>query len=203
MLATVTASALLFSSLTSIIVALPAVQRDLGLDSSALHWVVVAALLPLCALAVVSGRLGDTIGRRRVFLLGMACFVTGSALCAVATDGAFLVGARAVQGLGVALAVPLALANLTTALPAEKHGWAIGVQTTVISVVAIAMPLGIPIGSVRELAVGLCRPGPCGCAGRRPGPAASDRDTRSRYHLAGSDGLCPHRFWACPPGLRL
>ncbi|MGY4999359.1 MFS transporter [Streptomyces sp. 900105245] len=145
MLATVTASALLFSSLTSIIVALPAVQRDLGLDSSALHWVVVAALLPLCALAVVSGRLGDAFGRRRVFLLGMACFVTGSALCAVATDGAFLVGARAVQGLGVALAVPLALANLTAALPAEKHGWAIGVQTAVVSVFAIAMPLGIAL----------------------------------------------------------
>ncbi|MFD0008049.1 MFS transporter [Streptomyces sp. NPDC127178] len=141
MAATVTASALLFSSLTSVIVALPSIQRDLGLDSSQLHWMIVAALLPLCAVAVVSGRLGDVLGRRRVFLLGMLCFGAGSALCALAPSGSFLMAARVVQGLGVALAVPLALANLTTTLPERHRGWAIGVQTGVSTGFGIVAPL--------------------------------------------------------------
>lgn len=118
MVATITASVLLFSSLTSNIVALPAIQRDFGMDSSALHWVIVVALLPLCAVAVISGRLGDVLGRRRVFLLGLVCFGTGSALCAIAPSGTLLVAARGVQGLGIALAVPLALANLK-----DEGGW--------------------------------------------------------------------------------
>lgn len=145
MIATVTASVLLFSSLTSIIVALPQIQRDFGLDSSTLHWVVVAALLPLCAVAVVSGRLGDVLGRRRVFLTGMVCFGIGSALCAAAPNGLVLVVARGVQGLGTALAVPLALANLTAALPERRHGWAIGVQTAFTSFFGVAVPLGIAL----------------------------------------------------------
>lgn len=145
MIATVTASVLLFSSLTSVIVALPRIQRDFGLDGSTLHWVVVAALLPLCAVALISGRLGDVLGRRRVFLLGMVCFGIGSALCAAAPDGLVLVAARGVQGLGVALAVPLALANLTAALPERRHGWAIGVQTAFTSFFGVAVPLGIAL----------------------------------------------------------
>lgn len=145
MIATITASVLLFSSLTAVIVALPQIQKDLGIDSSTLHWVIVAALLPLCAVAVISGRLGDVVGRRRVFLLGMVCFALGSGLCAIATDGIFLVAARGVQGLGIALAVPLALANLTAALPEERHGWAIGVQTAFTSFFGVAVPLGIAL----------------------------------------------------------
>lgn len=145
MVATVTAGALLFSSLTGLIVALPAIQRDFGIDSSTLHWVIVAALLPLCSVAVVSGRLGDVAGRRRVFLLGMVCYGVGSALCALAPDGVFLVAARAVQGLGVALAVPLALANLTAALPEERRGWAIGVQTAATTFFGIVVPFAVAV----------------------------------------------------------
>ncbi|WP_435271436.1 MFS transporter [Streptomyces sp. 1222.5] len=145
MIAMVTASALLFSSLTSVVVALPTIQRDLDLDSSELHWVVVAALLPVSAIAVVSGRLGDVVGRRRVFLIGMMCFGSGSVLCALAPGGEFLVGARAVQGLGIALAVPLAVANLAAALPSHTHGWAMGVQTAVTSFFGIAVPLGVAL----------------------------------------------------------
>ncbi|MFI8219951.1 MFS transporter [Streptomyces sp. NPDC085932] len=143
--ATVTATAVLFSSLTSVVVALPAIQRDLGLDSSQVHWVIVAALLPLCAVVVVSGRLGDVLGRRRVFGAGMLCFAAGSALCALAASGDFLVAARVVQGLGVALAVPLALANLTTALPERHRGWAIGVQTGVSTGFGILAPLVVAL----------------------------------------------------------
>ncbi|MFF0220012.1 MFS transporter [Streptomyces vinaceus] len=145
LVAMVTAASLLFSSLTSIIVALPVIQRELGLDSSELHWVVVAALLPVTAFAVVSGRLGDIVGRRKVLLLGIVVFGIGSALCAIAPDGTFLVAARAVQGLGVALAVPLAVANLTASLPEHSHGWAVGVQTAGTTLFGILVPLGIAL----------------------------------------------------------
>ncbi|MFG2194331.1 MFS transporter [Streptomyces sp. NPDC048639] len=145
MAATITASALLFSSLTSISVALPVIQRELGISSSALHWVIVAALLPLCALAVVSGRIGDVLGRRRVFLAGMVCFGAGSVLCAAAPNAVMLVAARGVQGVGIAFAVPLALANLTGALPEHRQGWAIGVLTAVTTGVSIAVPLAVAV----------------------------------------------------------
>ncbi|MEU6082276.1 MFS transporter [Streptomyces sp. NPDC047108] len=145
MAATITASALLFSSLTSITVALPVIQRDLGISSSALHWVIVAALLPLCALAVVSGRLGDVLGRRRVFLAGIIAFGAGSVLCAVAPDEVVLVAARGIQGIGVALAVPLALANLTGALPGHRRGWAIGVLSAVTTGVSVAVPPSVAV----------------------------------------------------------
>ncbi|MFE5828542.1 MFS transporter [Streptomyces erythrochromogenes] len=145
MIATITASVLLFSSLTSIIVALPQIQRDFRMDSSALHWVIVAALLPLCALAVVSGRLGDVVGRRLVFVVGMVVFGVGSGLCAMAPDGFFLVGARGVQGLGIALAVPLGLAILTGSFPEHRHGWVIGWQTAIISFFGVSVPLGMAL----------------------------------------------------------
>ncbi|MEV6313864.1 MFS transporter [Streptomyces sp. NPDC051776] len=145
MAATITASALLFSSLTSISVALPVIQRDLGISSSALHWVIVAALLPLCALAVVSGRLGDVLGRRRVFLAGILCFGAGSVVCAIAPDEVLLVAGRGIQGVGVALAVPLALANLTSALPGHRRGWAIGVLSAVTTGVSVVVPPSVAI----------------------------------------------------------
>ncbi|MFE5540707.1 MFS transporter [Streptomyces sp. NPDC056519] len=117
LIAMVTTTARLFSGLTSIVVALPAIQRDLGPDRCERHWIDMAALLPVSAFALVSGRLGDVAGSRKVFLLSMGCFGIGLVLRTIAPDGAFLVGARAEQGLGVALAVPLVVASPTASLP--------------------------------------------------------------------------------------
>src|SRR3954467_13126225 len=88
---------------TIVNVALPAIQHDLGFSQSDLAWVVNAYLIAFGGLLLLAGRLGDLIGRRRVFLSGLALFTTASLLCAVADSQGVLIGARFVQGIGGAL----------------------------------------------------------------------------------------------------
>src|SRR5690242_5466593 len=90
-------------------VALPSIQRDLGVGRSALQWVVVAYALLLGGFLLVGGRMADQLGRRRVFLAGMAVFTGASFLAGAAHDAGLLIAARAVQGFGAALIVPAAL----------------------------------------------------------------------------------------------
>ena len=95
-------------------VALPSIAGDLGLDTGSLSWVVNAYLLFLGGFLLLSGRLADLLGRRRLFLAGLALFAVASAVCGQAGNGSELTGARAVQGLGAALMSPTALSILTT-----------------------------------------------------------------------------------------
>lgn len=93
-------------------VALPSIQRDLGLGESTLQWVVVAYGLTLGGFLLLGGRLGDLFGRRRVFLSGLALFTGASLVAGLAQSAAELIGARAVEGFGAALLVPSALSIL-------------------------------------------------------------------------------------------
>ena len=85
---------------TIVNVALPSIQRDLKFSTSSLAWVVNAYLIAFGGLLLLAGRLGDLVGRKRVFLVGLAIFTAASALCGLADSQAMLVGARFVQGAG-------------------------------------------------------------------------------------------------------
>src|SRR4051812_40911509 len=88
---------------TVVNVALPSIQSDLGFSSSSLAWVVNAYLIAFGGLLLLAGRLGDLIGRRTVFLAGLAGFTAASALCGVAQSQEMLVAARFVQGIAGAM----------------------------------------------------------------------------------------------------
>ncbi|GHD49069.1 MFS transporter [Thalassobaculum fulvum] len=114
--------------------ALPTIRSELDLSAAAAHWVVNAYLLTLACLVAIGGRLGDVLGHRRLFVLGAAVFACASVVAALSGNGSFLIGARALQGVGTALMFPAALAMVTRAYPPERRGVAFGVQTTVAAV---------------------------------------------------------------------
>src|SRR3954469_988977 len=88
---------------TVVNVALPSIKAALGFSQSSLAWVVNAYLITFGGLLLLAGRLGDLIGRRRVFMTGLGVFIAASLVCAVSPSQAVLIGARFVQGVGGAL----------------------------------------------------------------------------------------------------
>ncbi|MER7859775.1 MFS transporter [Amycolatopsis japonica] len=111
-------------------VALPAIQNDLGFTPSTLAWVVNAYLIAFAGLLLLSGRLGDLIGRKRVFLAGLGLFTLASLLCGIAQDQAQLIGFRFLQGAGGALASAVVLGMITTLYPEPRaRAKAIGVYS--------------------------------------------------------------------------
>src|SRR4029453_8790732 len=93
-------------------VALPSIQEDLGLRQSTLQWIVIAYGLMLGGFFLLGGRLGDLLGRRRIFLAGLTLFTGASLIAGLAESAEVLIGARALQGVGAALLAPSALAIL-------------------------------------------------------------------------------------------
>src|SRR5881227_490855 len=119
---------------TVVNVALPAIQDDLGFSSSSLAWVVNAYLIAFGGLLLLAGRFGDLIGRRSVFLAGLAVFTTASLLCGVAQSQGLLVAARFVQGIGGALTSAVILGMIVTMFPEPRdQAKAIGVYSFVAS----------------------------------------------------------------------
>ena len=126
LLATVLGSGVAFLDTTVVNVALPAIGRDLHAGMAGLQWTVDAYLLTLSALLLLGGSLGDALGRRRMFVLGLVWFAVASTACALAPSIATLVLARAVQGAGAALLVPGSLAVLRESFAEDEQGQAIG-----------------------------------------------------------------------------
>ncbi len=108
-------------------VGLPAIGRDLQVDSEALQWVVNAYLLPLSALLLLGGAAGDRYGRRRLLIAGTILFAAASLACALAPTLAVLLGGRGLQGVGAAMLMPNSLAILGAAFSGESKGRAIGI----------------------------------------------------------------------------
>jgi EmrB/QacA subfamily drug resistance transporter len=106
---------------TIVNVALPAIQRDLHFSQGDLTWVINAFLVTFGSLLLLAGRLGDLIGRRRVFLTGVAVFTVASLLCGLATDQAMLIGARFLQGIGAAMQGSAILAIIVTQFPEPQE----------------------------------------------------------------------------------
>ena len=107
---------------TIVNVALPSIRADLGFSETSLAWVVNAYLITFGGFLLLGGRLGDLFGHRRLFLIGLSLFTLASLACGLATSQEFLVGARAVQGLGGALVsvVALSLTMIMFTEPAER-----------------------------------------------------------------------------------
>jgi EmrB/QacA subfamily drug resistance transporter len=119
---------------TIVNVALPSIQEDLGFSQSSLAWVVNAYLISFGGLLLLSGRLGDLLGRRNVFLTGLALFTTASMLCGLSQSQGVLVAARFVQGIGGALGSAVILGMIVTMFPEPREqARAIGVYSFVAS----------------------------------------------------------------------
>ncbi|WP_372790052.1 DHA2 family efflux MFS transporter permease subunit [Paraconexibacter sp.] len=119
---------------TVVNVALPSIQDDLGFSQSGLAWVVNAYLIAFGGLLLLGGRLGDLLGQRRVFLVGLVGFTLASVLCALAPSQELLVAARFVQGVGGALASAVILGMIITMFPEPREqAKAIGVYSFVAS----------------------------------------------------------------------
>jgi EmrB/QacA subfamily drug resistance transporter len=102
---------------TIVNVALPSIQDDLGFSQNNLAWVINAYMIPFGGLLLLAGRMGDLLGQRRVFLVGLAIFTTASLVCAVSQGQEMLVGARFIQGIGGALASAVILGMIVTMFP--------------------------------------------------------------------------------------
>ncbi len=119
---------------TIVNVALPSIQDDLGFSQSNLAWVVNAYLIAFGGLLLLAGRVGDLIGQRRIFLIGLTVFTVASLLCAIASSEAMLIGARFVQGIGGALTSAVILGMIVTMFPQPREqAKAIGVYGFVAS----------------------------------------------------------------------
>ena len=95
--------------LTIVNTSLPTIGRDLHFSETSLQWVVTAYSLTFGGFLLLGGRAADLLGRRRVLMLGLSVFTAASLACGLATGEAFLIGSRAVQGLGAAVMLPSAL----------------------------------------------------------------------------------------------
>jgi EmrB/QacA subfamily drug resistance transporter len=129
--ATILGSSLAFIDGSVVNVALPDLARDLGASPSNLSWTINAYLLPLGALILLGGSLGDHFGRRRLFLIGLGTFTIATILCASVPSLPWLFAGRGLQGVGAALLMPNSLAILGAAFAGEARGRAIGTWAAV------------------------------------------------------------------------
>ncbi len=141
--ATMLASSLAFIDGSVTNVALPAIGTDLGGSAADLPWIINAYLLPLSALLLLGGAIGDHYGRRRTLITGIILFSAASAGCALAPNLATLLGSRALQGIGAALLMPSSLGILGSSFKGEARGRAVG---TWAAAGAIASAVGPPLG---------------------------------------------------------
>jgi EmrB/QacA subfamily drug resistance transporter len=132
--------------MTIVNVALPVVQRDLRFTQADLTWVVNAYLIAFGSFMLMAGRLGDLVGRKRVFMIGVLLFTAASAVCGFADDRLLLIGARFLQGVGGAIAVSVIIALIVTDFPnpAER----VKAMSAYMLVVTSGGSLGLLLGGV-------------------------------------------------------
>ncbi|MEV1080476.1 MFS transporter [Streptomyces sp. NPDC050211] len=126
LLTTVLGSSMALLDSTVVNVALPRIGEDLDANLSALQWTVNAYMLTLAGLILLGGSLGDTYGRRKIFVIGVIWFAVASLLCGLAPNAGFLIAARALQGIGGALLTPGSLALIQASFHPDDRGRAVG-----------------------------------------------------------------------------
>ena len=141
LVACVLASSLSFVEGSVLSVALPAIRASYGAGAQEVQWVVNAYLLPLSALLLLGGALGDHFGRRLLLVVGTSIFAVTSLICALAPSLPILLAARAAQGIGAALLLPNSLALLNAAFQGEKRGRAVGIWAASGAAMAAVAPL--------------------------------------------------------------
>jgi EmrB/QacA subfamily drug resistance transporter len=130
---------------TIVNVALPSIERDLHMTIASLEWVVTAYALTFAALLITGGKLGDYYGRRKMFVVGLVVFTASSLACGLSPSPGFLIGARAVQGVGSALMNPATLSIITATFAPRERGRAIGIWA---GVSAMALAIGPLLGGL-------------------------------------------------------
>jgi EmrB/QacA subfamily drug resistance transporter len=141
LLATTLASSMAFIDGTVVNIALPALQSGLHATASDLQWVVESYALLLASLLLLGGSLGDTYGRRKIFILGVVIFAASSAWCGLARTIDVLIFARGVQGIGAAFLLPGSLSIITASFSAEERGHAIGLWSGFTALTAAIGPV--------------------------------------------------------------
>jgi EmrB/QacA subfamily drug resistance transporter len=138
-----TSVAFFMTSLDALVVvtALPAIHAGLGGSLATLEWTVNAYTLPFAAGIITAAALGDRLGRRRMYVVGLLLFTLASAACALAPNASALIGARVVQGLGAALVTPLSLTILASVFPPERRGSIVGIWGGIGGLAIAAGPL--------------------------------------------------------------
>jgi EmrB/QacA subfamily drug resistance transporter len=121
--------------------ALPVIRVDLGASIEGLEWTVNAYTLTFAVLLLTGAALGDRLGRRRVYVTGLAVFTLASAACALAPSAPVLIAFRGVQGLGAAIILPLGLTLLTSAFPPERRGTVVGIWGGIAGLAVASGPL--------------------------------------------------------------
>ena len=126
--------------LTIVNIAIPDMISRLHASLDGVLWVINAYALVLAVLLITAGRLGDLLGQRRMFIIGVILFTLASAACGFSPTVGWLIAFRAIQGVGAALLLPQTLAILTTVFPPERRGAAFGIWGAVAGVATIAGP---------------------------------------------------------------
>jgi EmrB/QacA subfamily drug resistance transporter len=140
----VTVSAGLFMIIvntTVVVVALPSIQRDLHVPIASVEWIVTVYVLTVAALVLTGGKLADMFGRRKIYVVGLVVFTASSLACGLAPNAGFLIGARALQGVGAALMTPATLSIITATFPARQRGQAFGIWSGVAALALVVGPL--------------------------------------------------------------
>ena len=130
---------------TVVNVALPSMRRSLHMTLSELEWVVAGYALTFAAFMLTGGKLADYVGRRLIFMVGLAVFTGASLACGLAPNGGFLIGSRVVQGFGGALMNPATLSIITATFPPRERGKAIGIWA---GVSGMALAIGPLVGGL-------------------------------------------------------
>ncbi len=135
------ASLMVALDVTAISTALDSIRHGLGASINELEWTVNAYNLSFAVLLITGAALGDRLGRRRLFAVGLGIFVAASAASALSPNVGVLIAARAVQGAGAALIAPLSLALLSAAFPPERRGWALGLYSGITGLAVLGGPV--------------------------------------------------------------
>ena len=191
----ITSVALFMVVLDNLVVstALPVIRTDLDASIEQLEWTVNAYTLTFAVFLLTGAALGDRFGRRRMFIIGLGLFTAASAAAALAPSMEALIAARAVQGIGGAIVMPLTLTILSAAFPAEKRGVALGAWSGIAGLAVAAGPLvgGAVVDGIAwqwifwlNVPIGLACSRSRGCSTSRTGPTRRSTCPASRSRAA-------------------